>query len=82
MIRIKILYVNWRQVGSVNDYNGCGEDYTKYEVGIKGVTRIREISPDNQPVNFLVTVETGGEVQMYRVFNPNHIEYFPEKKCN
>lgn len=30
-MKIKQIHFNWRQVGSVQDRDGAGEDYDKYE---------------------------------------------------
>ena len=71
---VKSLKFNWHQVGSVQDSDGCGEDYSWVTIGEKGVTLIEENIPksENQCCNYLVHYENG---EKKRIFNPNIVEY-------
>jgi hypothetical protein len=73
-MEVRVLYTNWRQVGSISDGDGCGEDYDKDEVGKNGVVSIQENQPmnGNELWNFVVKYDDGS---VKRVFNPNRIEY-------
>jgi len=74
MKKVKVLDFNWRQVGSVQDRDGAGEDYTRVSVGEKKVVSIEENEPHNgmQLWNYVVTYEGGRQT---RIFNPNYVEY-------
>lgn len=74
-MKVKSVKYNWHQVGSVQDRDGSGEDWTRCEVGEKGVTLIEENEPNNgmQLWNYVVHLEEGTK---YRIFNPNFVEYF------
>lgn len=79
-MKVKILDVNWRQVGSVQDREGSGDDYTRFQVGERGVVSIEENEPmgGNKLHHFLIEKEDGS---FCKVFNPNYVEYFaPPKK--
>ena len=75
-MKIKQIHFNWRQVGSTQDRDGAGEDYEKYEVGIRNVIEIEEfLAPKwGNLTSYVVHFEDGRAV---RVFNPNYVEYFP-----
>ncbi len=73
-MKIKVLYANWRQVGSVQDRDGSGEDYDKYEVGKNGVVEIEELFSEAIP-NYTVHYENNNYT---KIFNPNHVEYVYE----
>lgn len=73
MERVKELYFNWRQVGSVQDRDGAGEDWNRYIVGEKGVVLIEEFLSQGS-TNYLVHLEDKSSV---RIFNPNQVVYFP-----
>jgi len=77
-MKVKTLFANWRQVGSLSDRDGFGEDYDKYEVGVNSVVSIHENEPTNgnQLWNFLLEYEDGTRS---RVFNPNYVEYFKDE---
>lgn len=77
MKKVKLLDFNWRQVGSVQDRDGAGEDYMRVTVGINGVAHIEENEPHNgnQLWNFVVSYECG---KQSRIFNPNYVEYSNE----
>lgn len=67
---IKTVTYNWRQVGSVQDRDGAGEDYDKATVGVRGVILIEEfLSP---VFNYRVHIDDGTS---FRIFNPNFVEY-------
>ena len=74
MKKVKLLDFNWRQIGSVQDRDGAGEDYTRVLVGEKGVVSIEENEPHNgmQLWNYVVNYEDGKQM---RIFNPNYVEY-------
>jgi len=74
MKKVKLLDFNWRQIGSVQDRDGSGEDYTRVSVGEKGVISIEENEPHNgmQLWNYVVTYENGKQT---RIFNPNYVDY-------
>jgi len=74
-MRVKQINYNWHQTGSVTDPDGVGENYDWFEVGKKGVIEIIEYKPENglQTWNFVIKFEDG---TVYRVFNPNFVEYF------
>lgn len=76
-MKVKLLKYNWFQTGSLTDRDGAGEDWTKLEVGKDGVISIEENIPHNgmEIWNFVVSLENG---TVYRIFNPNFVEYFPE----
>jgi len=75
MKKVKLIMFNWRQVGSIQDRDGAGENYDKFEVGVSGITEIQENEPCNgmQLWNYIAVHEDG---RSFRVFNPNFIEYF------
>lgn len=77
MKKVKLLDFNWRQIGSVQDRDGAGEDYTRVLVGEKGVVSIEENEPHNgmQLWNYVVNYEDGKQM---RIFNPNYVEYSNE----
>ena len=77
MEKVKRVQFNWRQVGSVQDRDGCGEDYDKVEVGNKDVILIEEfLSPEwGNLTSYRVHVKDGSS---FRIFNPNFVEYFIE----
>lgn len=77
MKKVKLLDFNWRQVGSVQDRDGAGEDYMRLTVGVNGVVSIEENEPHNgmQLWNYVVTHEDGRQT---RIFNPNYVEYSNE----
>lgn len=68
-MKVKKINYNWRQVGSITDRDGAGEDYSTFEVGQKGVIEIQE-----QPLSYLIILEDS----VVRVFNPNYVEYIKE----
>lgn len=74
-MRVKKIKFNWHQVGSLNESDGAGEDYSIYEVGRGGVLDIIENEPLNglQQWNYVIKMEDGTQE---RVFNPNWVEYF------
>ena len=72
-MKIKQIHFNWRQVGSVQDRDGAGEDYDKYEVGVGGVIEIEELFFEALP-NYTVHFENGNYV---KIFDPNYVEYLP-----
>jgi hypothetical protein len=74
-MKVKSVRYNWRQVGSTIDRDGAGDDWERFTVGEKGVTSIEENEPCNgmQLWNYVVHLEDG---IVYRIFNPNFIEYF------
>jgi hypothetical protein len=72
---IKTIYHNWRQVGSTIDRDGAGEDYEKYEVGVKGVVEIEENFMEAIP-NYTVHFEDDSYIKL---FNPNQVEYKNER---
>ena len=76
MEKVKELYFNWRQVGSVQDRDGAGEDWNRYIVGEKGVVLIEEFLSQGSGdlTNYLVHLEDKSSV---RIFNPNQVVYFP-----
>lgn len=71
-MKVKKLLFNWRQVGSVHDKDGTGDDYERFSVGENGVILIEEI---NQALfyNYLIYFKNGTKT---RVFNPNLVEYY------
>ena len=73
---VKSLTFDWFQCGSIQDTDGAGENWSKYTVGTDGILSIEENEPHNglEKWNYLVTHEDG---RVFRVFNPNFIEYFP-----
>lgn len=76
MRKVKSIRYNWRPVGSLNE--GIGDDWNYFEVGKNGVKSIEENEPRNgmQLWNYVVELESG---TVYRIFNPNFVEYFPEE---
>lgn len=74
--RVKSVTYNWRQVGSVQDRDGAGEDFERFTVGEKGVVEITEHQPGGgmDLWYYGVLLEHG---TYYRVFNPNFVEFFP-----
>ena len=78
MKRVKALHYNWRQVGSIVDRDGAGDDSEKFTVGKNGVKSIEENEPHNgmQLWNYVIHLENG---TIYRIFNPNVVEYFPDE---
>lgn len=77
MKKVKLLDFNWRQVGSVQDRDGAGEDYMRLTVGVNGVISIEENEPHNgmQLWNYVVSYSCGKQA---RIFNPNYVEYSNE----
>jgi hypothetical protein len=75
-MKIRTLYYNWRQIGSVQDRNGAGEDWDRFMLGEKGVVLIEELFFEDIP-NYTVHFEDGNYT---KVFNPNQVEYFAENK--
>ncbi len=77
MKKVKSIFYNWRMAGSSVDRDGCGEDFDKFEVGLKDVKEIIENEPRNgmQLWNYEVILNNGIS---YRIFNPNTVEYFAE----
>lgn len=73
-MKIKQIHFNWRQVGSVQDRDGVGEDYDKYEVGVRDVIEIEELFFEAIP-NYTVHFKNGNYV---KIFNPNFVEYTNE----
>ena len=73
-MKVKSVKYNWHQVGSNIDRDGSGEDWSVYEVGVKGVTLIEENEPCNgmQLWNYVVHLEDGTK---FRIFNANFVEY-------
>lgn len=65
---------NWHQVGSVQDRDGAGENYTTLTVGKDGVVSIQEhkAQGEGDKWNYLVEFESG---RVLRIFNPNSVEY-------
>jgi len=70
MPKVKSVKYNWRQVGSVQDRDGAGDDWDRYTVGEKNVISITEITLDG--FNYLVKFQDGSAC---RIFNPNFVEY-------
>lgn len=86
MAKVKRLLANWRQVGSLSERDGAGEDFDDYEVGKPNfkkevITNIEEHVPTNgmELHNFVITYDNG---RVIKVFNPNYVEYFPVDQCN
>lgn len=77
-MKVKRLNYNWRMVGSTLDRDGCGEDYSYFEVGIHDVVDIEENEPRNgmDTWNYVVTKTDGTTC---RIFNPNYVEYLNQK---
>ena len=75
-MKVKSVKYNWRQVGSTIDKDGAGDDWERFTIGEKGVQDIEENEPTNgmQLWNYVVTMVDG---TIYRIFNPNFIEYYP-----
>lgn len=76
IVKIKVLYYNWRQVGSIQDRDGAGEDWDRFTVGEKGVVLIEELFFEAIP-NYTVHFEDDSYI---KIFNPNQVEYFAENK--
>lgn len=78
MRTVKSVRYNWRQVGSFVDRDGTGVDWDQFIVGKNGVKSIEENEPRNgmQLWNYVVELESG---TVYRIFNTNFVEYFPEE---
>lgn len=76
MEKVKSVVFNWRQVGSVQDRNGAGEDYDKVEIGVKDVVFIEEfLAPEwGNLTSYKVHLK---DKSSFRVFNPNLVQYFP-----
>jgi len=84
-MKVKSLIFNWFQCGSTVDRDGAGEDMSRYQVG-GSVTNVKVISIEeniprngNEVWNYLVNLEDGSAC---RVFNPNHVEYFPKEQSD
>jgi len=77
-MKVKSLKFNWHQVGSTETRDGAGEDWERFTIGEKGVQDIEENAPCNgmELWNYVVTLDDG---TIYRVFNPNFVEYFKEE---
>jgi len=77
-MKVKSLQFNWHQVGSTIDRDGSGENYHRHEVGKNHVHEIVEYPPtmSGEVWNYKVFLEDG---TIYRVFNPNFVEYFKEE---
>lgn len=76
MKKVKSIVYNWYQVGNITD--GLGEEYSKDEVGIRGVAEIIENKPCNglEMWNYEICLEDGTSS---RTFNPNYVEYFKQE---
>lgn len=74
---IKSITYNWRQVGSVQDRDGSGEDYDRFTIGVRGVILIEEfLAPKwGNLTNYRVHIEDGTS---FRIFNPTFVEYSKE----
>lgn len=74
---IKSVTYNWYQVGSVQDRDGCGEDWSRATVGEKGVILIEEfLAPEwGNLTSYRVHRDDGSS---FRIFNPNFVEYSKE----
>ena len=72
-MKVRKIYYNWHQVGSVQDRDGCGEDWEEHEIG-KGVDRIEEHRPSGEGDKWFYDVFVG-ERLMTRIFNINQVEY-------
>lgn len=73
-MKVQTVRFNWHQVGSLNDHDGTGEDWTTYTVGEQGVTLIVENEPRTgmQQWNYVIHFENGNKI---RIFNPNLVKY-------
>ena len=71
-MKIKQIDFNWRQVGSVQDRDGAGEDFNRYTLGVGGVVEIEENFMEALP-NYTVHFQSGNYI---KIFNPNFVEYF------
>jgi hypothetical protein len=71
---VKSVKYNWRQVGSLHDRDGAGEDYDTFTVGEKGVLAIGEEWTRDRvsPFTYTVLLENG---EIVRIFNPNVVIY-------
>jgi len=78
-MKVKSVKFNWHQVGSTIDRDGAGDDWEISTVGERGVISIIENAPSNglEQWNYVVELEDGSS---QRIFNPNFVEYFPDKK--
>ena len=74
-MKVRELIYNWVQVGSVQDRDGAGEDWTRLTVGVGGVKSIEEhaAAGEGDKWNYLIEFEDG---HFLRVFNPNSVEYY------
>lgn len=72
MKKVKLLDLNWHQCGSVQDRVGCGENYSRFQIGVGDVVEITENEPNNgmQLWNYEVIFSNGSS---RRVFNPNYV---------
>lgn len=77
-MKVKSVKYNWRQVGSTETRDGAGDDWECFTVGEKGVIEIEENAPHNgmELWNYVVSLEDG---TIYRIFNPNFVEFFKEQ---
>lgn len=74
-MKVRKLIFNWHQVGSTEQRDGAGEDYEFYELGRNGCVSIMEHTTNNVFSYTIIVESKNNEIQTYRVFNPNHIEY-------
>ena len=60
-MKVKSILFNWHQAGSTLDRDGAGENYSKFEIGIKDVKEINEYPPGNgmELYHFDVTLNDG-----------------------
>ena len=61
---------NWHQTGSIQDRDGCGENFHMAVVGSSGCIKIEE-GPDH----YIIFWKDGSE---QRIYNPNLVNYKPE----
>lgn len=78
MEKIKKLYYNYHQAGSVHDKDGAGENWSRYIVGENDVVLIWEflLKEVGSLTSYLVHFKDGSSI---RIFNPNQVVYFPYK---
>ena len=72
MKKVMSVDFNWRQVGSVQDKNGAGEDYERITVGIGGIVSIEEQITETGIINYLAVYDDGTST---RYLNPNKVRY-------
>ena len=73
-MEVESVTYNWHQSGSTMDRDGCGDNWTKVEVGKNGVTQIDENIPRNGMEVWNYLVHRDG-VPSFRIFNPNLVTY-------